>query len=167
MNILDKCGINTDKVFAITSEHVNKTYNRFAFVFKLNMNISYYYLKKDEMQTILNNKKVSNMNRKTLKYNYGGDRPTLKLSVAKLHDHMFNINMGTSKRKDALLYLQEIANMYDELKDRKLRSTNKEIAKLSRDHAKDFKKHQREKLENPDELLKDLDIDILRVLALT
>ena len=168
MNIFHKCNLNVDEVFAITSENVQNIYNIFCESFKLNMNITYYYLKKDNVivkpEDILYDppkepelRNVRFLTHKTLKYNFDNNKELLRLTIAKLENHMFNINMGTSKRKDALAYLQKIALNYDSLPDRKVRQTIKEVNQLSREHAKDFSNSQKERLRNPELLLKDID----------
>jgi hypothetical protein len=163
MNIISKCNLNSNEVFAITSENVQNIYDIFCESFKLNMNITYYYLKKTESIDVQDEepvlKKINLLPHKTLKYAYGGSKELLRLTIAKLENHMFNINMTTTKRKEAIMYLQKIALIYDSLPDRKIRQTIKEVNKLSREHAKDFSDSQKEKLKNPDLLLKDIDIE--------
>ena len=155
LRVVTKCGINATEVFAITTTNVIRVYKKFGEAYKLNLNITYYYLKSTPN---INDERT--FNRKTIAVRGNPNSEDIKrLTVAKLADHMFNINMGETKRKDALLYLQKIGNIYDTLKDRKLRSKLSEVTKLSRDHAKEFRTYQREQLLNPDELLHDIVID--------
>lgn len=161
MNIISRCNLNADEVFAITSENVQNIYKTFCKSFSLNMNITYYYMKKGE--AVVGDppelKQLNLLPRKTLKYSYGKQKELLKLTIVKLENHMFNINMGSTKRKEAIMYLQKVALMYDTLPNRRVRQTIKEINQLSREHAKDFSDSQKEKLKNPELLLKDIDIE--------
>jgi len=155
MEILHRCKINAEEIFAITEENVARVYRLFASAFKFNANITYFYIKKN-LKARPNS--TTHLAHRTIKLEGGTNEP-LKLVVAKLKNHIFNINNIKTKRKDALVYLQKIANVYDELKNRKLRSTIKEVTQLSRDHAKEFSKYQKNKLDNPDELLKNICIE--------
>ncbi len=155
MELLHKCKINVEEVFAITEENVARVYRLLAAAFKFNANITYFYIKKN-LKAKPNS--ITHLGHRTIKLESGTNEP-LKLVVAKLKNHIFNINNIKTKRKDALVYLQYVANVYDELKNRKLRSTIKEVTKLSREHAKEFSKYQKEKIANPEELLKDICVD--------
>jgi len=164
LKIISQCGFNVEHSFAITTASVRKAYTQFAKTYGLNMNITYYYLKEchsfiDDGTTI----DIGLIPHKTIKLNYGNTEP-LRLTVAKLRNHMFNINIKNSRRCHAIAYLQEIANIYDTLKDRCVKNTLKEVSKMSREHAKEFMKKQQELIENPDELLKGIDIKSLATL---
>lgn len=162
LNLISNCGLNQEYSFAITSEYVARAYRQFARTYSLAMNITYYYLKKSDVTNI------NNITHTTLKFpDLKKDLyipkvwEPLKLTVAKVENHLFNINKGLTKRSHAVMYLQKITNMYDTLKDRCIASNLKAISKMSREHAKEFTEKQKERLENPDQLLINVNVEDL------
>ncbi len=155
LEILNKCNIATHDEFAITPEKVAEVYRSLGQAYQLNVNITQYYLTGKSWYF-----KPDQLPRRTLKLNFDTSKELLKLSVAKVDNHMFNINKTTSSRKDALLYLaNKVAFRYEELKDKRVSDKIKDIRKLSREHAKDYKQYHENLLNNPDELLKNIDVN--------
>lgn len=146
LDIVSRCNLSVDNAFSIKTIDVANVYRLFGETFKVNFNLTYYY--------IAIGYQPPSIPRTTIKVvGDPNNSQVFKLAVAKLGEHIFNINKGTSKRKEAVEYLSEIAEMYDELKDRKTNRL-KEITKISRATAIDFRQLQREELVNPETLLR-------------
>jgi len=164
LDLIANCGLNQEYSFAITSNYVAQAYRQFAKTYSLSLNITYYYLKKSENKNL----NIDNLTHKTLKFPdlkkdlyFPKILEPLKLTVAKVENHLFNINKGTSKRSHAIMYLQNIVNIYDTLKDKCVGNNMKTISKMSREHAKEFTLKQKERLENPDLLLLNANVNDL------
>lgn len=155
--VINKCNLTVQETFAISANNVHQIYRIMGKVYKINMNISYYYLKENKESI-----SAKNLNKKTLKIVGNESDQLINLAVAKLGNHLFNINKGNHRREDALNYLQKVGQMYDQLPNRKKRTRFSELNRLSREHAKTFKQLQNDLLRNPHKLLDEKEDYIVR-----
>lgn len=153
VDLINKCGFHVESTFFISSDRVKKIYKTLAETFNLNLSIRYYYFNVDKPRVAPN---VNNLPHVTLKF--GNPTKDDVYVVAKLGNHMFNIN-NTTKRSDALRYLNRMCKQYHTLKDRK----TSDYKSFCRNHAKQIHKHHSDLLLNPEQLLIDQDPDDLYI----